>query len=92
MANSGGRISQYFVVANHDRGECGVTPISSEETAMREIVHYQGNGRNIDGEAVEFPSPEAAEAYAKAKYQNYHFLPDYKDVLKTMESDPRPRA
>jgi hypothetical protein len=68
-----------------------VTPISSEERATREIVNYQENGRNIDGEAVEFPSPEAAEAYAKAKYPNYHFLPNYKDVMKKMESDPRPR-
>ena len=68
-----------------------VTPTSSEEAAMCEIVNYQENGRNIDGEAIEFPSPEEAEAYAKAKYPNYHFLTDYKDVLKTMEGDPRPR-
>jgi hypothetical protein len=91
MANSDGHISQYFILANHNREEYGVTPISSEEVAMREVLNYQENGRNIDGEAVEFPSPEAAEAYAKGKYPNYQFLPDYIDVLKTMESDPRPR-
>jgi hypothetical protein len=81
----------YIIVANHDRQECGVESIVSEESAMREIANYQKNGRNIDGYVSEFPSREAAEADAKAKHEEYHFLGDYKDVVKEMESDPRPR-
>ncbi len=81
----------YIIVANHDRQECGVESIVSEERAMREIANYRDKGRNIDGYVSKFPSRKAAEADAKAKYKEYHFLGDYKDVLKEMESDPRPR-
>jgi hypothetical protein len=83
----------YIIVANHDRQECGVGLIlsDSEESAMGEIANYQKKRRNIDGYVSEFPSRSAAEAYAKAKHEEYHFLGDYKDVLKEMESDPRPR-
>ncbi len=91
MANADGQMYMYIIVANHDRQECGVGPIVSGERAMHEIANYQKTGRNIDGYVSEFPSPEAAEAYAEAKYEEYHFLGDYKDVLKEMESDPRPR-
>ena len=81
----------YTIVANHDRQECGVASIVSEERAMREIANYRDKGRNIDGYVSKFPSREAAEDYAKAKYKEYHFLGDYKDLVKEMESDPRPR-
>jgi hypothetical protein len=89
MANASGQT--YIIVANHDRRECGRAPIDSEERAMREITNYKNKGRNIDGYASKFSSGEAAEAAAKAKYKEYHFLDNYNDVLKEMESDPRPR-
>ena len=89
MANASGQT--YIIVANHDRQECGVELIDSEERAMRQIAIHKKNGRNIDGYVSEFPSRGAAEAAAKAKYKEYHFLGDYKDVLKEMESDLRPR-
>jgi predicted transcriptional regulator YheO len=91
VANTDRQMYKYIIVANHDRQECGVESIDSEECAMREIANYQKNGRNIDGYVSEFPSREAAEANAKAKHEEYHFLGDYKDVVKEMESDPRPR-
>ena len=90
MANASGQM--YIIVANHDRQECGRELIGSEERAMAEITNYQNNGRNIDGYVSKFPSRGAAKAAAKAKYKEYIFLDDYKDVLKEMESDPRQKA
>jgi hypothetical protein len=86
MANADNHM--YTIVANHDRQECGVESIVSEERAMREIANFRDK---IDGYVSKFPSREAAEADAKAKYKEYHFLGDYKDVVKEMESDSRPR-
>jgi len=87
MANTVLGMYKVLIVANHDRQECGVVAIDSEERAMHEIARYQKNGRNIDGYVSEFSSLEAAEAEAKEKYEGYHFLGNYNDVVKEMESD-----
>jgi len=85
----------YIIVANHDRQECGVTSnvsAAQAERAMLAIANYRGNDRKIDGYVSAFPSRKAAKVAAKAKHEEYHFLGDYKDVLKEMESvPPRPR-
>jgi len=79
----------YGIVANHDRGEYFVEVMEvSKERAMDEVTK-QRNGRKIDISFYEGVSMEAAVKVADEKYPNYHRLGTLKDVLKTLESDPK---